>query len=170
MTEYKIRKAVVGDETVLAYIQTESWKAAFNDILSSDVLNKCTDINRATAMYKRLLDNQIGNGYILEVEGKPHMIAYWDATREDDMSGYAELICIHSLPNNWRKGYGSKMMAHLLNDIVEAGFNKTMLWVFEKNDRARRFYEANGFVKSHSVKKGFDATEVMYVRDNFKQQ
>ena len=105
MTEYKLRKAVVGDETVLAYIQTESWKAAFNDILSSDVLNKCTDINRATAMYKRLLDNQIGNGYILEVEGKPHMIAYWDATREDDMSGYAELICIHSLPNNWGKGY-----------------------------------------------------------------
>ena len=29
----RIRKAIPGDEKVLAYIQTESWKAAFADIL-----------------------------------------------------------------------------------------------------------------------------------------
>ena len=33
-----IRKAIPGDEQVLAYIQTESWKAAFAGILSLEEL------------------------------------------------------------------------------------------------------------------------------------
>ncbi len=33
MTDYVIERAKSGDEEVLAYIQTESWKNAFKDIL-----------------------------------------------------------------------------------------------------------------------------------------
>ena len=62
-----IRKVQQGDEFDLAYIQTESWKAAFKDILSAEILQMSTNLNRATAMYKRLLDENVGNGYILEV-------------------------------------------------------------------------------------------------------
>ena len=58
-----IRKVQQGDEFDLAYIQTESWKAAFKDILSAEILQMSTNLNRATAMYKRLLDENIGNGY-----------------------------------------------------------------------------------------------------------
>ena len=36
------------------------------------------------------------------------------------MTGYAELICIHSLQDNWRKGYGSKMMEQILRDMEKA--------------------------------------------------
>lgn len=86
-----IRKVRIGDENNLAYIQTESWKAAFKNIIPMDLLEKCTDINRATDMYKGLLAANKGNGYIIEVEGRPHCIAYWDAARDDDMDGYAEL-------------------------------------------------------------------------------
>ena len=46
--EYSIRKAKIGDESILAYIQTESWKAGFDGILPSDVLEKCTQIDRVT--------------------------------------------------------------------------------------------------------------------------
>ena len=48
-----IRKVQQGDEFDLAYIQTESWKAAFKDILSAEILQMSTNLNRATAMYKR---------------------------------------------------------------------------------------------------------------------
>ena len=58
-----IRKVQQGDEFDLAYIQTESWKAAFKDILSAEILQMSTNLNRATAMYKRLLDENVGNGY-----------------------------------------------------------------------------------------------------------
>ncbi len=108
--EVVIRKVKQGDASDLAYIQTESWKAAFAGILEAETLTKCTNIERATAMYQRLLDENKGNGYLLTVDGKPHCIAYWDAARDAAFAGKAELICIHSLPGNWRKGFGSQMM------------------------------------------------------------
>ncbi len=162
---YLIRRVKKGDELDLAYIQTESWKAAFKTILSEEILQKYTEITRAIAMYKRLLDENIGNGYILEVDEKPHCIAWWDKARDSDMSDYAEIICIHSLQNKWRNGYGAKMMDKVLEDIKNAGYSKVMLWVFTENNRARRFYEACGFVTYGKVKPCFETQEICYERN-----
>ena len=90
--EYSIERVKLGDEATLAFIQTESWKAGFKDILNPDTLLRCTQVDKATTMYRRLLEQNIGNGYLLKVEGKPHCIAWWDATREKDMPGYADQI------------------------------------------------------------------------------
>lgn len=163
--EYTIERVKLGDEVTLAYIQTESWKAGFKDILNADILQKCTQIDKTTAMYRRLLEQNIGNGYLLKVEGTPHCIAWWDATRENDMPGYAELICIHSLQNQWRKGYGSKMLDAVLRDIATAGYTKVMLWVFEDNVRARRFYEAQGFIADGKTKPNNESTEICYEKN-----
>lgn len=160
--EYSIERVKLGDEVTLAHIQTESWKAAFKDILSPEVLTKYANADKATMMYRRLIEQNIGNGYLLKVEEKPHCIAWWDATREKDMPGYAELICIHSLPNQWRKGYGSKMLDTVLHDIVIAGYTKVMLWVFEENERARKFYEKRGFILTGKVKSDIGVTEICY--------
>ena len=117
----QIRKVRAGDEQALAYVQTESWKAAFKEIVPADLLSKCTQLGRATAMYKRLLAEQKGNGYMLELDGKPHCIAWWDSARDADMAGFAELICIHSLKAGWHQGYGSLMMQQILADVKSAG-------------------------------------------------
>ena len=162
---YFIDRARVGDETRLAFIQTESWKVAFRDILDADVLEKCTQIDRVTAMYRRLLEGNVGNGYILSVDGEDHCIAWWDATREKDMPGYAELICIHSLHGRWRMGYGSAMMKTLLSDIKKAGYKRVMLWVFEDNHRARSFYEAHGFTTEGKIKPDITPNEIMYEKN-----
>ena len=162
MSNVEIRAVKTGDEKALAYIQTESWKKAFCDILSQEDLAKYANVDKAEAMYIHLLKNNIGNGVLLSVDGKPHCIAFWDATREPDMSGYAELICIHSLQDNWGKGYGSIVMEYVTAEMKKSGFEKVMLWVFEENHRARKFYEKHGFVLSGKSKKFNDAVEVMY--------
>lgn len=159
---YTIERVKPGDEAALAYIQTESWKAGFREILSPDTLRRCTKMEQATAMYRHLLEQNVGNGYLLKVEGKPHCIAWWDAAREKNMPGYAELICIHSLRGQWRKGYGSKMLEAVLRDIAAAGYEKVMLWVFEENIRARRFYEAHGFTANGKTQLNMEALELCY--------
>ena len=157
-----IRKVKQGDADTLAYIQTESWKAAFKGIIDDEMLEKCTDILKARLMYQRLLDDNKGNGYILTVDDKPHCIAYWDKARDSDLIGKAELICIHSLPDNWHKGFGSKMMDMILEDIKKSGYSEVVLWVFRDNLRARAFYEAKGFVLNDVTKEAFDSEEVLY--------
>ena len=160
-----IRKVCQSDAKVLAYIQTESWKSAFAGILDAETLARCTDIDRATAMYQRLLDENKGNGYLLLVDGTPHCIAYWDAARDIEFAGKAELICIHSLPDNWHKGLGSRMMDRVLMDIKKAGYSEVVLWVFQDNHRARAFYEAKGFRLTEISKAAFDTKELLYSKE-----
>ena len=128
------------------------------------MLDRCTNFSKAEAMYRKLLEEKKGNGYILEIDHRPHCIAWWDAATEEAMAGYAELICIHSLPENWRKGYGSAMMERVLTDVKKAGYETLVLWVFEKNTRAIRFYESFGFVPSEKKRPSLGAVEEMYCK------
>ena len=159
-----IRRAQAGDGPVLAYVQTESWKAAFQNILDKDTLDKCTDIDRTTGMYERLLKEEKGNGYILTLDGQPHCVAWWEDARDPELYGKAELSCIHSLPQNWRKGYGGMMMDRVLADIKDAGFSEVVLWVFVDNARARAFYEAKGFCATGRLKSGWGTQEMCYAK------
>ncbi|MDI9216892.1 MULTISPECIES: GNAT family N-acetyltransferase [Clostridium] len=165
MSVINIRRVKAGDANTLAYIQTESWKNAFNKILSKENLDKYTNINEAIELYNMLLSKNIGNGFILSINENPHCIAYWDKARDEEMKGYSEIICIHSLCDNWGKGYGTVMMDYILRDIKNAGFSKVMLWVFKENIRARKFYENHGFVLTDKSQKFCDAVEVMYCKD-----
>lgn len=113
-------------------------------------------------MYANVLRYNYAKGIILFVDEKPHGIAFWGKCRDVNDSDGAELICIHSLCDNWSRGYGSIMMEHILADVREAGYQEVVLWVFEKNMRARKFYEKHGFVLTDKRKNSFDAVEVMY--------
>ena len=161
---YTIEQVKLGDEAALAYIQTESWKHAFRDILDAETLARYTQMEQATAMYRRLLEAGIGHGYLLRTDGQPHCIAWWSAARDEDMPGYAELICIHSLPGAWRQGYGSRMMEAVLRDAAAAGYEKIFLWVFKANTRARHFYESLGFTPTGKEKSSFGTLEICYQR------
>ena len=162
MSEIKIRKANPGDEKILAYIQTESWKAAFSDILSAEKLERCTNIEKAEEMYKWVLNNPDIHMLIESVDSKPHCIAAWSLNRNDLGEHVAELVCIHSLCDNWKKGYGSIMMEHVLAEMKSAGYSEVILWVFEKNMRARMFYEKYGFSVTEQKQEAVGETEIMY--------
>lgn len=43
-----------------------------------------------------------------------------------------------------------------------AGDAHTLLWVFDQNERARKFYEAKGFHKTDKAKEVRGVVEVMY--------
>ena len=162
MDNVKIRKAIPGDEQVLAYIQTESWKAAFVDILSPEELERCTNLQKAEQMYHSVLRREGCNMAIEFVDGKPHCIAAWGKNRCDLGDTVGELICIHSLQNNWAKGYGSAMMEYVLAQLQQAQYESVILWVFEDNTRARKFYEKHGFELTGQKKPANGIAELMY--------
>jgi len=76
----------------------------------------------------------------------------------------AELICIHSLCDKWHQGYGSAVLCHVLDEMRAAGYAEVVLWVFEKNGNARRFYEKHGFRASYTKKQTYGAVEIMYLK------
>lgn len=160
-----IRKAIPGDERVLAYIQTESWKAAFAGILSSEELVRCTNLEKAEQMYHSVLRREGCNMAIELVDDHPHCIAAWGTNRCDLGDAVSELICIHSLQNNWAKGYGSAMMEYVLCQLQLAHYKSVILWVFEANTRARKFYEKHSFALTDQKKMANGITELMYKKN-----
>ena len=158
--EYTVERVGPGDASTLARIHTESWRAAFGDIVSPEVIRAQTAVDRVETLYREVLEGNTGNGYLLKVEGEPQCMAWWAAAREETMPGYAELICIHSLPGRWRTGCGSRLLDTVLRDMAAAGYDRVMLWVFEQNMRARAFYERHGFVPQSRVKLSWGAPEI----------
>jgi GNAT superfamily N-acetyltransferase len=57
----------------------------------------------------------------------------------------AELYALYVHPEWWSTGTGRSLMDHVLAKVSRAGFPNVMLWVLERNARARRFYERAGF-------------------------
>lgn len=165
MNNVIIRKAIPGDEQVLAYIQTESWKAAFAGILSQEELVRCTDLQNAEQMYRNILLSEFCDIAIEFVDGNPHCIAAWSKNRCDLGDTVAELICIHSLQNNWAKGYGSAMMEYVLAQLQQTQYESVILWVFENNTRARKFYEKHGFELTEKKKLANGIAELMYKKN-----
>lgn len=162
MNNIELRKATSGDEKILAYIQTESWKAAFAGILSEEDLVRCTDVEKVEAMYRNVLCNHYADMTIEYVDGEPHCIAAWSRNRDGLGEKIAELICIHSLQDKWHQGYGSVMMHHILDEMRQAGFSEVVLWVFKENVRARCFYEKHDYVLTDMKKQGYGTVELMY--------
>lgn len=157
-----IQKATPSDAETCADIQTKSWQAAFRGILSDEELARATDKARVTAMYTRVLARPEMHGSLLRVDGAPHCVAVWAPSRDADTADFAELVCIHSLPGNWRRGYGSMMMEHLLAEMRAAGYQNAMLWVFAANTRARRFYEKYGWTLTGRRRTELGAEAVQY--------
>ena len=56
-----IRSVRPGDAPQLAHIQTESWKAAFREIIPADILSEYTDPEPVTRMYEHLLTHGIAH-------------------------------------------------------------------------------------------------------------
>lgn len=162
MAEILIRPAVLADAPTLAHIQTQAWTSAFGDILAPEALAQATKLEEAQAMYRFVLEHQLAHVSIQFVDGHPQGLTAWSINRDDLGPDTAELICIHSLPQFWGHGYGSHMMRSVLQEVRSAGYAQLALWVFERNQRARAFYEKHGFHLTHQEKETLGAKEVMY--------
>lgn len=145
MEDIEIYKAKPGDEKILAYIQAESWKAAFAEILTAQELKRCTDLEKCKEMYQKVLEHSEISIWIEKVDKKPHCIAAWSHNRDKLGKDVAELICI-------------------LGEMKKAGYVKVVLWVFEKNLRARAFYEKQEFVQA-GRRQINEISEIMYLKN-----
>ena len=164
MEYMEIRNAEKGDEEILAWLQTESWKAAFSGILPENELEKATCLIKVKEMYRNILEQGSVKIKVGFVEGIPHCIAGWRQNYNQKGTQTAELICIHSTQAHWGQGFGSQMIKEILQNMKGEGYAEVMLWVFEENSRARRFYERHGFHQNQARKVIHVTTEVMYSR------
>lgn len=149
-----VRNATFEDMTLAAEIMVTSFRTAFGDFVSQSTMDVCTN----PANCRKMLEGIYQEGKMHFLMGGDQGFLCWQETE-----GGAEIVAIHSLPESWGTGLGQEMLAEALKQV---GDRQVWLWAFQKNTRARRFYEKHGFHWDGSQRiSEFDgAVEVRYVR------
>ena len=152
--EIFVRNAVPEDCCALGEIMAESFRSAFGGFISQETLDRCAVAENCAGLLASLPKEMTTlTGW---VDGKLMGLLVYSKGPD----GSAEIEAIHSLPESWGTGLGAAMLDFALKGRA-AG-----LWAFEKNARARRFYEKHGFAFTGETRiSEFDgAVEVRYER------
>ena len=152
--EIFVRNAVPEDCCALGEIMALSFRSAFGGFISRETLDRCAVAENCAGLLASLPKEMTTlTGW---VDGKLMGLLVYSKGPD----GSAEIEAIHSLPESWGTGLGAAMLDFALKGRA-AG-----LWAFEKNARARRFYEKHGFAFTGERRiSEFDgAVEVRYER------
>ena len=136
----------------LGRIMAVSFRSAFGGFISQETLDRCAVAENCAGLLASLPKEMTTvAGW---VDGKMMGLLVFS-----EKAG-VEIEAIHSLPESWGTGLGAAMLDFALKGRA-AG-----LWAFEKNARARRFYEKHGFAFTGERRiSEFDgAVEVRYER------
>ena len=118
----------------LGRIMAESFRSAFREFISQETLDRCAVAENCAGLLANLPSEMATVAGWLD--GKLMGLLVFSRHPE----GRTEIEALHSLPESWGTGLGAAMLAFALEGANNAG-----LWAFEKNTRARRFYEKHGF-------------------------
>ena len=124
----------------ISNIYESSWKYAYKGIIPQDYLDSIPTGRWASGIDKFRMNNlvMIENGHIIGT-------ASISKSRWQQYSDYGEIISIYFLPTYMGKGYGKHLLKKCIEELNIRGYDKILLWVLEDNQRARAFYEKNGF-------------------------
>lgn len=147
----------------ISNIYTRSWKTAYREIVPQDYL----DALKENQWVGILSDNKYDSFVIIDKDKYIGTSAVCDA-RDEQMSGYGEIVSLYLLPEYFGEGYAEPLFSYVINNLLEKGYSRIYLWVLERNIRARKFYEKYGFHKNGDTLQmeisGEKLTDIKYIK------
>lgn len=152
----QIRLATIDDAREMAEIHVLSWQVAYRGLIPEAHLQSMSVDRREAKWRENLCDSPAATRVAVD----NGCIVGWISTgpcRDDDATPDAgELFAMYLHPDHWRRGIGQSLWDAGRASLIAAGFRTATLWVLTGNDRARRFYEANGFSPDPGHEKTFE--------------
>ncbi len=140
----KIRRALQGDETVIAQVHIKSWQEAYRGLIPQDYLDQLpskTDDRRK--MWTNALSNPQRWVFVAEkAEGIVGFVVF-GPPRDENRDGFIELGAIYLLESEKGKGIGFSLLSVGFNLMKEIGYKRAYCWVLENNPTIE-FYERTG--------------------------
>lgn len=169
MDGIRVRRPAPQDAAGIARTHVQAWKAGYRDLMPRPFLDRLDEDERAGAWEQRLIardrsDDGDEPEFLLaervpdgagaaEVVGVATIGPERPAPGEvDGVAGpsrakppVGEVWMVNVLPSAWADGVGSALLTAATERLRGLGYRSLVLWVLEDNDRARRFYERNGW-------------------------
>jgi GNAT superfamily N-acetyltransferase len=157
-----IRSASPADAAEISGVQRDSWLAAYQGIIAHEIIDRVTAPDggaRVRQVFRLRPWQRMVVAVAQDPVDEPGIVGYASFGPELDVFApwphpvspagqqgqVGELYALYVHPAWWSTGTGRALMDHVLAKVSRAGYPDVMLWVLERNARARRFYERAGF-------------------------
>jgi GNAT superfamily N-acetyltransferase len=142
----ELRPAEPADAMEVARVHVRTWQVAYRTIVPDEYLDGLRPEVRAARYDFAARDARKPFTILALEEGKIVGFAMTGPSREADLPEHGELYALYVGPECWGHGIGAALISSARGRLRELGFRSAVLWVFAGNARARRFYEADGWV------------------------
>lgn len=146
MTEIREQRQSDSVEAI-AQVYVQSWRSAYRGLLPDALLDGLTT---ARWTEKLALGGPLQSLVAVE-NGQIVGTCAYGAARSETMCGWGEIVSLYLLPQWTGRGLGRALLGRAVGTLRAAGHRKVYLWVLEKNDSARAFYERCGFAADGGV-------------------
>ena len=143
-TDILIREAEKTDVNAMAEVVSDSWKAAYSELISEDDMKLFANVVRREELFKAGIEKGKLT-YVMLCGGEVKGVCSVERYEKDGFSDTAEIDQFYLAPSVIGKGLGSRLMEYILKELSDKGFKQVVLFVMEGNERAVRFYVQNGF-------------------------
>jgi GNAT superfamily N-acetyltransferase len=149
----RVRVARPEDARPVAEVHVASWRHAYRGVLPDEYLDRLSVDDRAAMWLGAFADTDPKSGaFVAEESGRVVGFSSFGPSRDEDApDGTGEVPAIYVEPSVMGKGVGRELLEEATAELRLAGFTRATLWVLEANERARRFYENEGWAWDGSV-------------------
>jgi ribosomal protein S18 acetylase RimI-like enzyme len=152
----EVRKATLTDAPSIAVVHVVSERAAYRGLLPDAILDSLSEREQEIAWRARL---ETGHSTTL-VGGKEADVWGWinfgESRDPDAAPRTGEIRAMYVTPDKWRRGVGTALWEEATRSFPQAEYGDVTLWVYARNQLARRFYEKIGFRLEGDVEKNVD--------------
>jgi len=161
--EVRIRQAVADEARALAALQRRSALFAYASIFPPEAAQP--DLDRMTLDWQRRLSGMHSpnaRGYRADVRNLPVGVIIACGDPDDPKLGHITRLYVD--PQEWGQGIGRSLYDEALSHLRSIGYVQASLWVLERNERARSWYERLGWSCTGERKSVLDSAGVEDVR------
>jgi ribosomal protein S18 acetylase RimI-like enzyme len=143
-----VRDATLLDALAIARVHVRSWQAAYRGVFADDFLDALRPEDRV-GRYELDRTGRRDPRTVIAVEDRGDRDVLGFATigrsRDADVAQAGELYALYVDPDAWGRGVARKLMARAYARFAELDVDLAILWVLSANERAQRFYRADGW-------------------------
>lgn len=146
-----IRPATLEDAKKVARIHAASWRSAYRGLLPQRYLDAMSPATLLGRWQRRLRWNasrseQDSDTWVVERRGRVAGFVLMEPVMDDtELAGFAgEVTMLYIDPKHTGKGLGRALLDRAFELLAAREYYWAIIWVLEKNHRARRFYENAG--------------------------
>lgn len=156
----KLKIADIADAELIGTIHSVAWRQAYIGIFPEIYILEDTPIKRTQEFLASLNDKSICYYLICEDEKAIGVIKI-----KNYSSFSCEILSFYILDEYRNRGYGKQIIIFLEQKLCK---KQIQLWVLESNNKAIKFYECTGFIKTQNVRKinrGKSFTQLQYKKN-----